>query len=161
MVREILFREEKSGLSARAVALPDKAPQSCEFLGDLLSGGPVAIPSLHAMWTGPEISCPLPEAEIPAGWAHAVLPPENATMFPAAGDVILAYVPPRAWGGVPHAIFDIGLFYAPGGRLLLPVGWVAGSLVAQVVPQDLADLRRACEAIRRSGACTMTVEAVA
>ena len=100
-------------------------------------------------------------AEIPAGWAHAVLPPENATMFPAAGDVILAYVPPRAWGGVPHAIFDIGLFYAPGGRLLLPVGWVAGSLVAQVVPEDLAGLRRACEAIRRSGACTVTVEALA
>src|SRR5262245_4695259 len=42
MLREILFREEKTGLSARAGVRPERTPQSCEFLGDLLSGGPVA-----------------------------------------------------------------------------------------------------------------------
>lgn len=160
-MREILFREAASGLSVRARTLPEKAPRASAFLGDLLAAGPVSIPAIHAMWTGPEISCPVPADRIPAGWREQALPPENATMFPAAGDVILAYVPPYAWGGAPHPVFDIGLFYAPGGRLLLPVGWVAGSLAAQVRPDDLAALRTACEAIRRNGACTATVEAVA
>src|ERR1700754_3043492 len=111
MLREILFREQRSGLSARAAVRPERTPQSCEFLGDLLSGGPVAIPAVHGMWTGPEISCPLPESGIPAGWQHAWLAPENATMFPAAGDVILTFTPAFTWGGTPHPIFSLALFY--------------------------------------------------
>ena len=51
-------------------------------------------------------------------------------------------------------MFDIGLFYGPGARLLFPIGWLAGSVVAKV--RDVAALAEACGRIRRSGACDVT-----
>ncbi|MFZ1470260.1 MAG: DUF3830 family protein, partial [Paracoccaceae bacterium] len=149
-----------SGLSVRAQMLADKAPANAAFLAAYLAS-PRVVPGLHAMWTGPEISCPIPPAHLlGAGYAQA-LPPENATLHPQPGDVVLAYVPARMWGGNPDPIFDIGLFYGPGARMLFPIGWLAGSVVAQVRPEDRAALAEACGRIRRKGACeiTFTLEA--
>ena len=157
MARTIRFGEARSGLSARAVLLDDKAPANCAFLWRYLER-PREIPALHAMWTGPEISCPIPDSEVPAADRDAGLPLENGTTFPAAGDILLAYVPPRAWGGVPAPVFDVGLFYGSGGRMLLPIGWIAGSLCAQIAPEDLPSAAAACGAIRRNGACVITLE---
>ncbi len=156
MARIIRFREDRSGLSARATLLDDKAPANCAFLWRYLDR-PRRIPALHAMWTGPEISCPIPDAEVPADDRDAGLPLENGTTCPAAGDVLLAYVPPRAWGGAPFPVFVIGLFSGPGGRLLLPIGWIAASLCARIAADDLAAAAAACDAIRRTGACVVTI----
>ncbi len=60
------------------------------------------------------------------------------------------------WGGNPDAIFDIGLFYGPGARMLFPIGWLAGSVVAQVADADRAHLAEACNRIRRNGACDVS-----
>jgi len=144
-----------SGLSVTADLLPGKAPESVAFLLRYLDR-PRVVPGLHAMWTGPEISCPIPSAHLAgADYAHA-LPPENATLHPQPGDVVLAYVPARMWGGNPDPIFDIGLFYGPGARMLFPIGWLAGSVVAQVRAEDRAALADACGRIRRSGACDIS-----
>ena len=89
------------------------------------------------------------------------MPPENATLHPQPGDIVLAYVPARMWGGNPDPVFDIGLFYGPGARMLFPIGWLAGSVVAQVRPQDRANLAEACGKIRRAGACEISFERVA
>jgi hypothetical protein len=141
-----------SRLDVTADFLPDKAPDNVAFLLRYLQS-PRVVPGLHAMWTGPEISCPIPSAHLAgADWARA-LPSENATLHPQPGDVVLAYVPARMWGGNPDPIFDIGLFYGPGARMLFPIGWLAGSVVAQIRPDDLAGLAEACNRIRRSGAC--------
>lgn len=110
------------------------------------------------MWTGPEISCPIPPAHlVRADYAHA-LPPENATLRPQPGDIVLVYVPARMWGGNPDPIFDIGMFYGPGARMFFPIGWLAGSVIAQVRIEDRAALTEACNRIRRSGACDITFE---
>ena len=61
MTRSILIREERSGLSVSAVLLPEKAPANAAFLWDYLAE-PRTVPGIHAMWTGPEISCPEPIA---------------------------------------------------------------------------------------------------
>ena len=149
------IRSAAPGLDVLADILPAKAPENLAFLLAYLSA-PRVIPSLHAMWTGPEISCPIPADHLAgAGYAHA-LPPENATLHPQPGDVVLAYVPARMWGGNPDPIFDIGLFYGPGARMFFPIGWLAGSVVAQVRPEDRAALAEACTRIRRSGACEIT-----
>lgn len=151
----LYIRDAASGLSVRANLLAEKAPANVAFLGQYLSVARM-VPGIHAMWTGPEISCPIPAAHL-AGreWAIA-LPPENATLHPQPGDVVLAYVPARVWGGNPEQIFDIGLFYGPGARMLFPIGWLAGSVIAQVVPEDRAKLAEACGRIRNSGACEIT-----
>jgi hypothetical protein len=158
-MKSLRIHSSASGLDVLAELLPTKAPDNTDFLQRYLET-PRVVPGLHAMWTGPEISCPIPASHLTgADWAHA-LPPENATLHPQPGDVVLAYVPPRMWGGNPDPIFDIGLFYGPGARMLFPIGWLAGSVVAQVRPQDRAALADACGRIRRSGACDITFEGI-
>jgi len=144
-----------AGLDVLADLLPEKAPENLAFLTSYLSG-PRVVPGLHAMWTGPEISCPIPPAHLSGATYARALPPENATLHPQPGDVVLAYVPARMWGGNPDPIFDIGLFYGPGARMFFPIGWLAGSVVAQVRPEDRPALAEACTRIRRSGACEIT-----
>ena len=141
-----------SGLDVTADLLEAKAPQNVAFVLRYLAA-PRVVPGIHAMWTGPEISCPVPSAHL-VGEYYPALPPENATIHPQPGDVILAYVPARMWGGGPDPVFDIGLFYGPGARLLFPIGWLAGSVVAKV--RDVSALAQACGRIRRSGACDVT-----
>jgi hypothetical protein len=155
MTQTIQITNERSGLSVTAALLPTKAPANAAFLWRYLEV-PRVVPSIHAMWTGPEISCPVPPAHLlGVDWAGA-LPPENATLHPQSGDVVLAYVPARMWGGNPDPIFDIGLFYGPGARMLFPIGWLAGSVVAQVAPEDRAALAAASGRIRQTGACEIT-----
>jgi hypothetical protein len=150
----ILAEEPASGLEVRFRLLDDQAPANTAFLRRLLRQ-PKAIPGLHAMWTGPEISCPVPLAMIPEG-AQGPLPPENATIHPQPGDLVLAYLPPRLWGGGPDPVFDLGLFYGPGARMFFPIGWLPGSVVGRAEEHSaIAALARACGAIRRSGACTI------
>ena len=155
----IRITEPRSKLSVTALLLPQKAPENAAFLLAYLAQ-PRIVPGIHAMWTGPEISCPVPSAQL-EGEAYArPLPAENATLTPQPGDIVLSYVPPRMWGGNPNAIFDIGLYYGPGARLLFPIGWLAGSVVAQVRPDERDQFAAACGVIRRNGACDVTFSLV-
>lgn len=150
--KTITMREARSGLDVSAILLPEKAPANVSFLWDYLAEERV-VPGLHAMWTGPEISCPIPPAHLEGAAYAQPLPAENATLTPQPGDIVLAYVPERMWGGNPNPIFDIGLFYGPGARMLFPIGWLAGSVVAQVPPDQLTAFANACGVIRKNGAC--------
>ncbi len=153
--RHLIIREPRSGLHVTARLLTDKAPQNGDFLWRYLTAERI-VSAIHAMWTGPEISCPIPANQLADMQHIAPLPAENATIHPQPGDIVLSYVPARMWGGNPEPIFDIGLFYGPGARLLFPIGWLPGSVVAQVDEHQRADLAKACNAIRRSGACDIT-----
>lgn len=155
--RAIKISEPRSNLSVFAPLLDAKAPDNVAFLWDYLSEARI-VAGIHAMWTGPEISCPIPAAHLKGAPYAAALPAENATLTPQPGDVVLSYVPPRMWGGNPDAIFDIGLFYGQGARLLFPIGWLAGSVVAQVRSEEREQFAAACGIIRRSGACDVTFE---
>jgi hypothetical protein len=153
--RAIHITEPRSGLSVVASILESKAPDNAAFFWEYLSE-PRIVAGIHAMWTGPEISCPIPAAHLEgADWARA-LPAENATLTPQPGDIVLSYVPARMWGGSPNPIFDIGLFYGQGARLLFPIGWLAGSVVAQVRPEEREHFAAACGVIRRNGACEVS-----
>ncbi len=153
-MKNIRISHAASGMDILAVMSPEKAPANAAFLWHYLET-PRVVPGIHAMWTGPEISCPIPSAHL---GDEPALPAENATLHPQPGDIVLAYVPARMWGGNPDPIFDIGLFYGPGARMLFPIGWLAGSVVAQVRPEDRAALAEACGKIRRAGACEITFE---
>lgn len=155
MTRKLSIRDARNGLDVHATLVDGKAPANAAFLWAWVEV-PRIVPSIHAIWTGPEISCPVPLAQIEGQtWATA-LPPENATLHPQPGDVVLAYVPPRMWGGNPDPIFDVGLFYGPGARMFFPIGWLAGSVAAQVLPEERAALAEACNRIRKSGATEIT-----
>ena len=153
--RAIRIVESRSGLSVTAQLLGDKAPRNTDFLWTYLSE-PRSIPSIHAMWTGPEISCPVPAAHLKT-IGSAPLPQENATLTPQPGDVVLSYVPERVWGGSPNPIFDIGLFYGAGARLFFPIGWLPGSVVARVPVTEQAALAAGCSRIRDNGCCDIVL----
>ncbi|AXY23210.1 MULTISPECIES: DUF3830 family protein [Komagataeibacter] len=158
MTRFITVKEEKSALTARFQLLDKEAPRHAEMLWRIAQqGGDHG--AIHAMWTGPEISCPVVGDSLPQG-AVLDLPPENATSFPDMGEIATVFAPKGTWKGAPDAdFFDIGIFYGPGGRMLMPMGWIMGSVCARVVPEDLAALREGCGAIRRNGSCRLTFEA--
>ena len=159
-MRQIRFLERESGLSARCALLSDAAPRSTEFLWDLAADRP-SFEAIHAIWTGPELSCPLPASVLPEALAAETIPEENATSYPAPGDVVLASI---AAGTVkelpPGNFFDIGLFYAPGGRLLMPFGWLKANVCARVLEEDFQAFQAAIKAIRRKGACMLQIERV-
>jgi hypothetical protein len=156
MSRHIRVSEPSSGLNCRFKLLEDCAPRSAQALW-VLAGQGGAHNAIHAMWTGPEISCPIPASAFPAEAGLDRLILENATSFPEAGDLAVVYAPENSWKGQPpFAFFDIGLFYGAGARLLMPMGWVMASVCAQVAPEDLDHYRAGCGAIRRSGACQLT-----
>ncbi|MBZ5759259.1 MULTISPECIES: DUF3830 family protein [Rhizobium] len=151
----IHITEPRSGLSVIAPLLAGKAPENVAFFMQYLSE-PRIVPGIHAMWTGPEISCPIPAAHLEGAAYATALPAENATVTPQPGDIVLSYVPARMWGGSPNAIFDIGLFYGQGARLLFPIGWLAGTVMAQVRPEEREHFAAACGIIRRNGGCDVT-----
>lgn len=151
--------EPRSGLSARFDLLSDAAPRAVEALR-ILAGDDRSWPALHAMWTGPEISCAISKRELPEPLRSFELPIENPVREPAAGDLVLtpfhpgpvAATRPYAEGGL-----DLGLFYAGQGRLLFPDGWIEGSLCGRAAPGDLAELAAAARRIRLNGRCRLSL----
>jgi hypothetical protein len=156
MTRHIRIRESASGLDVRVLLLDDLAPRSSETLWQIAgAGGP--HDAIHAMWTGPEISCPIAAANLPASMDLSDLPLENATSYPEEGDIAVVYAPANTWKGQPpFGFFDVGVFYGRGARLLMPMGWIQASVCGRVVSEDLAAVRTACQSIRRRGACTLS-----
>jgi hypothetical protein len=156
MSRHIRVVEPSSGLNCRFKLLDDCAPRSANALWALAGQGG-SYDAIHAMWTGPEISCPIPARAFPIEAGLDRLDLENATSFPQAGDLAVVYAPENTWKGQPpFAFFDIGLFYGSGARLLMPMGWVMASVCAEVVAEDSEQYRAGCGAIRRGGACRLT-----
>ena len=157
-MRIIKLVEPQSGLSARCRLLDDAAPVSAAFLWELAERT-AGFEAMHAIWTGPEISVPMPASTLPQGMAQPAIPAENATSYPEAGDIVLAYLAAGSTKGLPPGDFyDIGLFYGSGGRLLMPFGWIQANVCARILDEDLAKAQADCRAIRRNGACTLSLE---
>ena len=73
------IRSAASGLDVLADLLPAKAPENLAFLMAYLSA-PRVVPGLHAMWTGPEISCPIPPDHLAGADYARALPPVTFAM---------------------------------------------------------------------------------
>ncbi len=158
MTRLIRFTEPRSELSVTCRLLDDEAPQSAEFLWQLASRGRT-FDAIHAMWTGPELSCPLPYSVLPEDLAKIEIPQENASSHPRAGEVVLAYLSAGSVKGLPPGpFFDLGLFYEDGGRLLMPFGWIKANICAEIQDADLAQAQSSLRTIRSNGACKLGIE---
>jgi hypothetical protein len=154
----IRFKESQSGLSARCKLLTKEAPASSNFLSQLALEKR-EFDASHAIWTGPELSCPLPASVLPESLSREVIPEENATSFPAAGEIVLASLASGSIKGLPPGNFyDIGLFYEQGGRLLMPFGWIKANVCAVVVEKDFSHFQTCMKAIRQAGACSLYIE---
>jgi hypothetical protein len=156
MTRHIRIREPDSGLDTRVLLLDDLAPHSSAALWQIAGAGGVHE-AIHAMWTGPEISCPIPAANFPPQMDLSNWQLENATSYPEEGDIAVVYAPANTWKGQPpFGFFDVGIFYARGARLLMPMGWIQAAVCGRVVSEDVPAMRAACQSIRRHGACRLS-----
>ena len=159
--RIVRFTEARSGLDIRCRLLDAQARANAALLWDL-AGLDIAHNAIHAMWTGPEISVPIAGDVVLPGCDVGAVPQENATSYPQAGDIALVCAPNGTWrDGPPFDLIDIGLFYAPGGRLLMPMGWIMGSVCARILDEDMAAAVEGCKTIRRNGACELRLSRVA
>lgn len=150
----IRIEEARSGLAVNAALLRTEAPENTAFLWEWLAV-PRVVPAIHGIWTGPEITASLADAP------HAApLPLECATVSPQPGEIVLSFLPARVWPGMAEPGLHLGIFYAAGGRMFLPIGWHAVSVVGRVAAADLAKLAEACRRIRQSGACALTLARV-
>ncbi len=160
MARRIAFVQERLGLTVPCTLLDDLAPRSTHFLWSLAASGK-SFQANHAMWTGPEISFPLPSSSLPSGVDSSPVPSENATSFPRAGDVVVVWLAAGSTRGLPPGdFFDIGIFYDEGARLLMPFGWIQANVAARIEPADLGIAQQAARDIRQHGACPFRVSAL-
>ncbi len=157
-MRQICFKETGSSMSVTCDLLDERAPQSAEFLWQLAQRKS-SFDAIHAMWTGPELSCPLPASVLPDELSQNVIPTENATSYPEIGNIVLASIAEGTVEGLPPGnFFDIGIFYGEGGRMLMPFGWIEVNVCARIVASDLEHAKSCINAIRQTGACTLSIE---
>ncbi len=157
VIRRIGFVQERLGLTVPCTLLDDLAPRSCRFLLSLATSGKSFLAN-HAMWTGPEISLPLPSPGLPPDVDKSPLPSENATSYPRAGEIVVAWLAAGSVRGLPPGdFFDIGIFYDEGARLLMPFGWIQANVAARIESADLGAAQQAARDIRQHGACSFRV----
>ena len=160
--RRILICEPRSRLAAAFVLQEAAAPQACELIWRLAGHGR-SWGAIHAMWTGPEISCAIPVEDLPGDIIPSPWPHENETSHPAAGELVLTKIlpgPPSPTTPFPNGGLDLGVFYGEGGRLLFPGGWLKGAVVARVDPADAQGLAQGARLIRQDGACQISIEQI-
>jgi hypothetical protein len=151
--RTLTFKFTDSGVTG-VVSLHDAAaPQTCAAIWGALST-PIRIPAMHAMFAGPEIMLGLPpEAQTfdPRG-----VPVENQTCFPVAGDCLWFYQAKGMMKGLTDELWEIGMFYADGGRIFGPLGWTPCNIFGRMV-DGLEAFAAECSRIRVTGLKTVEV----
>ena len=139
MTRQIKLEFPELDIEAIATLLEEDAPDTCETMWRFLERPLEAAVSI-GIETGPEIWVLVPPAPD--------LPDENATVFPIPGDLLFYHYS----GQKPHGekVYDIGIYYARGGKGLLRVGWTPGNLFATIT-ENLAGVQRVASEMHRSG----------
>lgn len=125
----------------------DNAPITCETLWGALAQ-PVRVPTIHAMFAGPEIMAGLPEdAQTfdPTG-----IPAENQTVYPTAGECLWYYQGKNAMKGLTDELWEIGAFYDIGGRINGPLGWTPCNIFGRI-NDGLEEFAAACRTTRTEG----------
>lgn len=150
---KITFTDE--GVSAIAQLLTKQAPKTCECIWNLLEK-PVENMGIHAMWTGREISFPVPYNKFQNNEGLSI-PPENQTVIPIPGDLIWNAYLPYQWQGNPNPVYDFGIFYGRDSRLLLPVGWRPSNRFGTII-ENLEDFAAVCARCQSEGKKNIRLE---
>ncbi|HTW25686.1 MAG TPA: DUF3830 family protein [Acetobacteraceae bacterium] len=146
--RTLVFRFIDSGAAGTVQLHDDQAPGTCAAIWRALEQ-PRQIRAVHAMFAGPEIMLGLPpEAQ---GFDPRAIPVENQTCFPSAGDCLWFYQAKGMMKGLTDELWEIGLFYADGGRIFGPLGWTPCNIFGRMV-EGLDAFAAACADIRLTGA---------
>ena len=147
-MKQIKLSFVEENISALAVLLEDQAPETCRCIWELLKD-PLEQNAIHAMWTGRELSYPVPAKMFPNDEGLRI-PPENQTVIPIPGDLIWNAYASYQWQGNPNPVYDFGIFYGRDSRLLLPVGWRPSNRFGRIT-ENLDSFAAMCARCQREG----------
>jgi hypothetical protein len=149
--RTLTFAFVDSGVAGTIDLYDAAAPRTSAAIWQALAK-PVRIPAMHAMFAGPEIMLGLPpEAQ---SFDPRSLPQENQTCFPVAGDCLWFYQAKGMMKGLTDELWEIGMFYADGGRIFGPLGWTPCNIFGKMV-EGLDAFAAECAGIRVTGVKTI------
>jgi hypothetical protein len=153
MTKRLYFRFTAKDIQGIITLHEENAPKTCATLWEALKT-PVQVPAMHAMYAGPEIMLGIPPSAQtfdPKG-----IPPENQTCFPTAGDCLWFYQGKNMMYGLTDELWEIGMFYANGGRIHGPLGWTPCNIFGRMT-ENLEMFAAECADIRVSGLKTIEI----
>lgn len=121
----------ETGVKATVELLEDDAPRTCAALWQMLKT-PIETNGVHAMWSGREVMSYIPP-ENRGSVDPASIGLENATCYPAAGDVVWAYFLGGTIQGFKEDGWDLAFIYGPETRIYIPTGMVPMNVCGKIV----------------------------
>ncbi len=145
--RQLYLDFIETGVRGVVTLYEDNAPVTCQTLWGALAE-PVRIPTVHAMFAGPEIMMGLPASA--QTFDPTAIPAENQTCFPTAGECLWFYQGKNVMKGLSDELWEIGVFYDVGARIHGPLGWTPCNIFGRVT-QGLDAFADACRSTRTEG----------
>ena len=156
-MRQLRFTFTEKGVSGLVDLEENFAPRTCDIIWRALAT-PLRELCFHAMYAGPEIMIGLPKAA--QIFDPRAVPAENQTVIPAPGDVLWFFQGPNMMKGLTDEFWEIGMFYADGGRVFGPLGWTPVTIFGRMRAEDLPGFAAECAYIRLHGAKYLAIERV-
>lgn len=154
MTKRIAITVVERGETAIAELQEHDAPKTTAALWSALAQ-PLENKGIHAMWAGREIMVEVPAAN--QVFEPRSVPIENATVYPAAGDICWGYFPPYTERGFANGVWDIAIIYGRETRFYIPLGMHALNIWACVV-ENLDGFASACASVRLEGLKTFRIQ---
>jgi hypothetical protein len=153
------FRIEilETGVKSVAELLEEDAPRTCAALWQMLEK-PIESNGVHAMWSGREVMAYVPP-ENRVGIDPTSIGVENATVYPAAGDVVWAYFPAGEIQGFKEDGWDLAFIYGPETRIYIPTGMCPMNVWAKIT-QGLDEFAAEVGQIRFGVTKTLRIERI-
>lgn len=130
MTKKFQVEVLETGVKAVAELLEKDAPRTCAALWKMLEK-PIETNGIHAMWSGREVMAYVPpenRGDIdPTG-----IGVENATVYPAAGDVVWAFFPGGMIQDFKEDGWDLAFIYGPETRIYIPTGMCPMNVWAKI-----------------------------
>ena len=153
MDRSLYIKFVEAGVEGIITLYWETAPKTCEALWGALEK-PISVPASHAIFSGPEIMMGLPKEN--QTFDPLSLPPENQTVLPDPGELLWFYQPKNFFKIDLDEFWEIGMFYAAGGRTFGPTGWIPCTYFGRVT-EGLDALAEQCRLIRKEGIKTVEI----
>ena len=151
MARQLYVQFTESGTRSLITLYDEAAPKTSDTLWSALER-PVRSRAMHAMFAGPEIMFDIPKEG--RNFDPRSIPAEHQTCFPAPGDCLWFYQSANLMKGLEFEMWEVGMFYAEGGRIFGPLGWTPVNIFGTIT-DNLDGFAAACRDMRLTGAKTL------
>ncbi len=134
----------ETGVKAIVELLESDAPRTCAALWQILKGG-YQVNAVHARWSGPEVAALVPP-EARAGVDATSIGIENATTYPARGDVCWMHRPAGMYRFMKEEAWDVAFIYDDECRFYIPSGMVSLNVWGKIV-EGLEEFATECSRV--------------